>query len=91
MTDLSLLDATAQAELVRTGDASPLELVDAAIERIEKLNPELNAVIHPLFDRARAAARRRCPTVRSAACRSSSRISTARSRATPYHEGIHVR
>src|SRR5258707_9113090 len=56
MTDLSQLDATAQAELVRTGDASPLELVDAAINNIEKINPELNAVIHPLFDSARAAA-----------------------------------
>jgi amidase len=51
--DFASLDATAQAELVRTGQASSLELVDAAINRIEKLNPELNAVIHPLFDRAR--------------------------------------
>jgi amidase len=56
MTDLSQLDATAQAELVRNGDASPLELVDDAIANIEKLNPELNAVIHPRFDSARAAA-----------------------------------
>ena len=61
MTDLSRLDATAQAELVRTGDASPLELVDAAINNIEKLNPEINAVIHPLFDSARAAARGELP------------------------------
>ena len=51
--DLAVLDATAQAELVRAGDATPLELVDAAINRIEKLNGELNAVIHPLFDKAR--------------------------------------
>ncbi len=56
MTDLSRLDATAQAELVRKGDVSPLELVDAAINNIEKINPELNAVIHPLFDSARTAA-----------------------------------
>ncbi len=55
MTDPSLLDATAQAELVRSGDASAAELVDSAIERIEKLNGDLNAVIHPLYDRARAA------------------------------------
>jgi amidase len=55
VTDLSILDATAQAELVRTGDATAAELVDSAIERIEKLNGELNAVIHPLYDRARAA------------------------------------
>jgi amidase len=51
------LDATAQAELVRRGEASPSELVDAAIARIERLNPTLNAVIHPLFEKARAAAR----------------------------------
>ena len=55
MTDLSTLDATAQAALVRDGHASALELVDAAIERIEKLNGELNAVIHPLYERARTA------------------------------------
>src|SRR5439155_1646236 len=54
MTDLAALDATAQAELVHNGDASAAELVDAAIGRIEKLNGELNAVIHPLFDRADA-------------------------------------
>jgi len=51
--DLSLLDATAQAELVRRGDASPAELVDAAVARIEALNPQLNAVIHERFEAAR--------------------------------------
>src|SRR6266540_6223581 len=51
--DLAFLDATAQAELVRNGEASPKELVEAAIERIERVNAELNAVIHPLFDKAR--------------------------------------
>lgn len=56
MSDLSHLDATAQADLVRKGEASPRDLVDAAINRIEKLNPELNAVITPLFEKARAAA-----------------------------------
>jgi amidase len=54
---VATLDATAQAELVRTGEASPLELVESAIARIEKLNPTLNAVIHPLFEKARAEAR----------------------------------
>lgn len=53
----AFLDATAQAELVRNGDAAPSELVEEAINRIEKLNPELNAVITPLFDKARIAAR----------------------------------
>ena len=50
--DLSLLDATAQAELVRTGQVSAAELVTAAIERIEALNPVLNAVVTPVFERA---------------------------------------
>jgi amidase len=36
--DTYTLDATAQAELIRNGDVSPAELVDLAIERIEKLN-----------------------------------------------------
>src|SRR5688572_15112302 len=53
MTDLAALDAIAQAELVRSGEASPSELVDAAIARIEALDPELNAVVTPLFDKAR--------------------------------------
>ncbi len=50
---LSDLDATAQADLIRKGDASPRELVDAAIARIERDNAELGAVVIPLFDRAR--------------------------------------
>ena len=54
MTDLAVADATEQAALVRSGAASPLELVDAAIERAEQCNPSLNAIIHPRFDRARA-------------------------------------
>jgi len=51
--DLAWLDATAQAELVRTGDASPSELLDAAQDRIAALNPQLNAVIFDRSDRAR--------------------------------------
>lgn len=54
--DLGALDATAQADLVRRGEATPRELVDAAIARIEKLNPRLNAVIHARFEAARAEA-----------------------------------
>jgi amidase len=48
------LDATAQADLVRSGEVTSQELVEGAIERIEALNGELNAVIHPFFDQARA-------------------------------------
>jgi amidase len=57
MTDeLAALDALASAELVRAGKVSPRELVDAAIARVEQVNPELNAVIHERFDVARAEA-----------------------------------
>src|SRR3954452_13386961 len=51
--ELAWMDATAQADLVRRGEVSAAELVDAAIARVEKLDPELNAVIHRRFDRAR--------------------------------------
>src|SRR5262249_55679800 len=60
-TDLATLDATAQADLVRRGDVTPQQLVDAAIGRIETLNPQLNAVIIPLFERARAQAAGKLP------------------------------
>ena len=53
MTNTTWLDATAAAELVRTGQASPAELVDDAIERIARVNPQRNAVIRDRFDRAR--------------------------------------
>jgi amidase len=59
--DLARLDAVAQAELVRRGEASPAELVEAAIARIEKLNPELGAVIWPAFERARREVASRLP------------------------------
>jgi amidase len=54
--DLGWIDAVGQAELVRSKEVSPLELVDAAIARIERLDPYLNAVIHRMYDKARAAA-----------------------------------
>src|SRR5690349_14799229 len=50
---LADLDATAQAELVRSGQATPRELVDAAIARIERDNPALGAFIVPRFAEAR--------------------------------------
>ncbi len=55
MDDRSLahLDAVAQAALVRRDELTPSELVEAAIRRIERLDPELHSVIHPAFDDAR--------------------------------------
>ncbi len=54
--ELAWMDATAQANLVATGKATARELVDAAIERVERINPQLNCVIYPRFDKARAEA-----------------------------------
>ena len=59
--DFALLDAVAQAELVRRREVAPIELVDAAIARIERLNPGLNAVVTPLYDEARRTASGRLP------------------------------
>lgn len=56
--EIATLDATAQAALVRDGEVSAAELVESAIERIERLNPTLNAVVTTLYDHARAAAAR---------------------------------
>ena len=50
--ELASLDATAMAELVRKGQVNPVELVEAAIARIEKLNPKINAVVTKTFDQA---------------------------------------
>jgi amidase len=51
--ELTVMDATAQAELVRSGEASPSELVEAAIERAERIDPALNSIIHHFYDEAR--------------------------------------
>lgn len=51
--DVAKLDGVSQARLVRQGEVTSAELVEAAIERIERLNPLLGAVIHPTFERAR--------------------------------------
>jgi amidase len=51
------LDALALAELVRTKQVTSLELVDAAIARIEAHDPSLNAVCRRMFDEARDTAR----------------------------------
>jgi amidase len=54
--ELSSLDATALADLVRSRSVSPLELVEATIARIELINPLLNAIVTPMYDQARAIA-----------------------------------
>jgi amidase len=55
--ELAALDAIAQADLVARRELKPAELVEAAIQRIEALNPKLNAVITTAFDEALDSAR----------------------------------
>ncbi len=47
------LDATAQASLVAQGEVSARELIDAAIERIDRSDSAINAVVLHWYDRAR--------------------------------------
>lgn len=56
MDDYADYDGMGLAELVRNRKVTPTELVEAAIERIERHNPTLNAVVHKAYDDARARA-----------------------------------
>lgn len=49
-------DGLGLAELIRRREITPLELVEAAIERIERLNPRLNAVVFTAYEEARSRA-----------------------------------
>jgi amidase len=61
MKEFGSFDAMALAEMVRKKQAKPIELVDAAIEGIERLNPALNAVVTPMSDQARTLANGKIP------------------------------
>jgi Asp-tRNA(Asn)/Glu-tRNA(Gln) amidotransferase A subunit family amidase len=67
-------DGIGQAQLVRSKQATALELVDSAIARIEAANPKLNAVVWEMFEHARTPAPK-APSLRarSRACPISSR------------------
>jgi amidase len=52
--EVAALDGTGQAELVRRGEVSAAELVAWGIQRIDRLNPTLNAVVATMFDDALA-------------------------------------
>ena len=49
-------DAVGLAQLMRRGEVSPLEVVNAAIAGVERHNGQINAVVYRAFDEARAAA-----------------------------------
>ena len=55
------IDAVGQAALVREKKVTSLELVDAAIARIESGNPKVNAVVAEYFDKARKQAKTSLP------------------------------
>ena len=55
--EYSSMDGVGLGELVRNKEVSPSELVEEAISRIERLNPQLNAVIHTMYDEARRLAK----------------------------------
>jgi Asp-tRNA(Asn)/Glu-tRNA(Gln) amidotransferase A subunit family amidase len=57
MSDLTFLPATVMAQQIRERKISPVELVDAHLAKIERLNPKLNAFVHVDPQRARREAR----------------------------------
>ena len=54
-------DGLGLAQLVRDRDVKPIELVDEAIDRAERLNPKLNFVVYRDYDRARETAKGALP------------------------------
>jgi amidase len=54
-------DGIGLAELVRKGEVTPIELVEACVERIEKHNHTLNAVIYRMDQLAREVSQRALP------------------------------
>jgi len=56
MQDYAKYDGLGLAALVRKGEVTPSEVLDAAIARIERHNGKLNAVVYHAFDEARAVA-----------------------------------
>jgi amidase len=59
--DYDKYDGLGLADLVRMKEVSPVELVEEAINRIERLNPQINAVICKMYDLARKTAAKPLP------------------------------
>src|SRR6516164_2629010 len=55
---LCWLPATALSGMYRRKEASPVEVVDAVLDRLDQVNPGINAFVTVLADQAREAARR---------------------------------
>jgi Asp-tRNA(Asn)/Glu-tRNA(Gln) amidotransferase A subunit family amidase len=57
MSDLTFLSAVVMAQQIREKKISPVELIDAHLAKIGRLNPKLNAFVHLDAERARGDAR----------------------------------
>jgi len=57
MSDLTFLPAVSMAERIRKQEISPVDLIGAHLEQIERLNPRLNAFVQVDTERARQSAR----------------------------------
>ena len=55
VSEYARLDALAMADLVRRREVSATDLLDSALERVDRLNPRLNAIVHRLESYARNA------------------------------------
>lgn len=53
--EYATLDATALAALIESGEVGITEVIDTAIAHIDRINPQLNAIVTPMFDQAKAA------------------------------------
>ena len=54
--EILALDGLAQAGAIARGDTSAAELLEAAIARVERVNPALNFIAQPMYERGRTAA-----------------------------------
>ena len=54
-------DAIALGEIIQKGKIRPAELLETIIQRIERANPKLNAVIHKMYDQAHEIAEMKPP------------------------------
>ena len=60
--EYSRLDALGLAELIRSGDVTDEEVLEAALTRSGEVNGRINAIVIPMIDEARASLRAGLPT-----------------------------
>jgi amidase len=87
---LAETDATGLAALIRGGEVTPVEAVEASIARAERLNPTINALVERLYDNARTAAAKVDRTRPFAGVPFAIKDLTAVMAGVPMHAGSHV-